>query len=108
MELWIGAFNLGLLYAFLAIGTLITGRILKFNDITVDGSFTTGAELLEKFEQHLQSGVHFFAIHSVQYQIILYIWIANKAILQKKELWASLTDDTTINEGLIKICNFAV
>jgi putative ABC transport system permease protein len=43
MELWIGAFNLGLLYAFLAIGTLITGRILKFNDITVDGSFTTGA-----------------------------------------------------------------
>lgn len=50
MELWIGAFNLGLLYAFLAIGTLITGRILKFNDITVDGSFTTGAELLEKFE----------------------------------------------------------
>ncbi|MEQ8188801.1 MAG: ABC transporter substrate binding protein [Candidatus Eremiobacterota bacterium] len=43
MELWLGALNLGLLYAFMAIGTLITFRILNFSDITVDGSFTTGA-----------------------------------------------------------------
>jgi len=45
MDLWIGALNLGLLYAFMATGTLITFRILKFSDITVDGSFTTGAAL---------------------------------------------------------------
>ncbi|MEQ8223499.1 MAG: ABC transporter substrate binding protein [Candidatus Eremiobacterota bacterium] len=43
MELWLGALNLGLLYGFMAIGTLITFRILNFSDITVDGSFTTGA-----------------------------------------------------------------
>jgi len=43
MELWLGALNLGLLYAFLAYGSLLTFRILDFSDITVDGSFTTGA-----------------------------------------------------------------
>jgi len=43
MELWIGALNLGFLYAFMAAGVLITFRILNFADITVDGSFTTGA-----------------------------------------------------------------
>jgi len=43
MELWLGAFNLGLIYSFLAIGVFITSRILDFPDITVDGSFTTGA-----------------------------------------------------------------
>ena len=43
MELWLGALNLGLLYAFLAVGVYITARILDFPDITVDGSFTTGA-----------------------------------------------------------------
>ena len=43
MELWLGALNLGLLYAFMAAGTLITFRILNFSDITIDGSFTAGA-----------------------------------------------------------------
>ena len=43
MELWIGAFNLGMMYGFLALGVFITSRILKFADITVDGTFTTGA-----------------------------------------------------------------
>ena len=43
MELWIGALNQGILYAFMAVGILITFRILNFPDITVDGSFTTGA-----------------------------------------------------------------
>lgn len=43
MELWIGALNLGFLYAFLAIGALITYKIQNFADITVDGSFTCGA-----------------------------------------------------------------
>lgn len=45
MELWIGALNLGLLYAFLAIGSYITFRVLNFSDITVDGSFTLGAAI---------------------------------------------------------------
>lgn len=43
MELWIGALNLGFLYAFLALGTYITYKVYNFPDITVDGSFTTGA-----------------------------------------------------------------
>lgn len=43
MELWVGALNLGFLYAFVAIGVYITFRIHDFPDITVDGTFTTGA-----------------------------------------------------------------
>lgn len=43
MELWIGALNLGFLYAFMTLGVLITFRIQDFPDITVDGSFTSGA-----------------------------------------------------------------
>jgi putative ABC transport system permease protein len=43
VELWIGAINLGFLYAFMAMGIFITFRIQDFPDITVDGSFTSGA-----------------------------------------------------------------
>ena len=43
MELWIGALNLGFLYALMAMGIYITFRIHDFADITVDGSFTSGA-----------------------------------------------------------------
>lgn len=43
MELWVGAANLGFLYAFVAMGIFITFRIHDFPDITVDGSFTLGA-----------------------------------------------------------------
>ncbi|MFD2613927.1 ABC transporter permease [Paenibacillus gansuensis] len=38
-----GALELGLLYALMALGVYITYRILDFPDLTVDGSFTTGA-----------------------------------------------------------------
>jgi len=43
MDLWIGAVNLGFLYAFMAIGTYITYKLYSFPDITIDGTFTTGA-----------------------------------------------------------------
>lgn len=43
MDLWIGALNLGFLYAFMAIGTYITYKLYSFPDITIDGTFTTGA-----------------------------------------------------------------
>ena len=43
MELWIGALNLGFLYAFMTMGVFLTFRIHDFPDITVDGSFTSGA-----------------------------------------------------------------
>jgi putative tryptophan/tyrosine transport system permease protein len=43
MELWIGAINLGMLYAFMTVGVFITFRVHDFPDITVDGSFTCGA-----------------------------------------------------------------
>jgi putative ABC transport system permease protein len=45
VELWIGAINLGFLYAFMAMGVFITFRIHNFPDITVDGSFVTGAAM---------------------------------------------------------------
>ncbi|KKC49049.1 ABC transporter permease [Paenibacillus sp. D9] len=38
-----GAVALGLMYALMALGVYITYRILDFPDLTVDGSFTTGA-----------------------------------------------------------------
>lgn len=37
--------ELGLLYAIMALGVYITFRILDFPDLTVDGSFTTGAAI---------------------------------------------------------------
>lgn len=43
MDLWIGAVNLGFLYAFMAVGTYITYKLYAFPDITIDGTFTTGA-----------------------------------------------------------------
>lgn len=39
----IGAIELGLLYAVVALGVYLTFRVLDFPDLTVDGSFTTGA-----------------------------------------------------------------
>lgn len=41
----LGAVELGLLYAFMALGVYITFRILDFPDLTVDGSFTTGGAI---------------------------------------------------------------
>ncbi|MBY7142143.1 ABC transporter permease [Virgibacillus sp. NKC19-3] len=40
-----GAIELGLIYALMALGVYITFRILNFPDLTVDGSFTTGAAI---------------------------------------------------------------
>lgn len=39
----LGAIELGLLYGLMALGVYLTFRILDFADLTVDGSFTTGA-----------------------------------------------------------------
>lgn len=39
----ISAVELGLLYAVVALGVYLTFRVLNFPDLTVDGSFTTGA-----------------------------------------------------------------
>jgi len=45
MILWIGAITQGLGYAFLALGVYLTFRVLKFADMTVDGTFVTGASV---------------------------------------------------------------
>lgn len=39
----IGALELGLVYGVMALGVYLTFRVLNFPDLTVDGSFTTGA-----------------------------------------------------------------
>lgn len=41
----LGAVELGLLYALMALGVYITFRILNFPDLTVDGSFATGGAI---------------------------------------------------------------
>jgi len=41
----LGAVESGLLYALMALGVYITYRVLDFPDLTVDGSFTTGAAI---------------------------------------------------------------
>lgn len=43
MNVWIGIFEEGLIYAILAMGVLITYRVLDFPDLTVDSSFPLGA-----------------------------------------------------------------
>ena len=39
----ITALDLGLIYGLMALGVYLTFRVLDFPDLTVDGSFTTGA-----------------------------------------------------------------
>ncbi len=45
MSLVFGAFNMGLILAVLSLGMLISFRVIRFTDITVDGSITLGASL---------------------------------------------------------------
>ncbi|MGM0416861.1 MAG: ABC transporter permease [Thermodesulfobacteriota bacterium] len=45
MSLVIGAFTMGLILALLSIGMLISFRMIRFTDITVDGSIVLGAAL---------------------------------------------------------------
>lgn len=42
ISLWLGAYDQGLAYAGLALGTYLTLRILNFADLTVDGAFALG------------------------------------------------------------------
>lgn len=45
MNLVIGAFTIGLILSLLSLGMLISFRMIRFTDITVDGSITLGASL---------------------------------------------------------------
>src|SRR5262245_18392066 len=45
MTVLIGALSLGLILSFLALGVLVSFRILRFADITVDGSLPLGAAI---------------------------------------------------------------
>ncbi len=45
----IGAVELGLIYALLALGIFVSYRVLNIADLTVDGSFTTGAAVCAVF-----------------------------------------------------------
>lgn len=46
MALLIGALTLGIILALLALGVLISFRVLAFRDLTVDGSFTLGGAVV--------------------------------------------------------------
>ncbi len=43
LQLYFGSFESGLIYAIMALGVYLSFRILDFPDLTVDGSFVTGA-----------------------------------------------------------------
>ncbi|MDD4737122.1 MAG: ABC transporter permease [Kiritimatiellae bacterium] len=45
MSLVLGAFTMGLILSLLSLGTLISFRMIRFTDITVDGSITLGASV---------------------------------------------------------------
>lgn len=45
MSLLIGSLTMGLILALLSLGTLISFRMIRFTDITVDGSITLGASI---------------------------------------------------------------
>ena len=45
MSLLIGSFTMGLILALLSLGMLISFRMIRFTDITVDGSITLGASI---------------------------------------------------------------
>lgn len=49
MSLVLGAFTMGLILALLSLGMLISFRMIKFTDITVDGSITLGAAISAVF-----------------------------------------------------------
>jgi len=49
MSLVLGAFTMGLILALLSLGMLISFRMIKFTDITVDGSITLGAAITAVF-----------------------------------------------------------
>lgn len=44
-----GTFEIGLMYAIMALGVYLTFRILNYADLSVDGSFTLGAAIAAKF-----------------------------------------------------------
>ncbi len=49
MDIILGVFEQGLIYAILALGVYITYKILDFPDLTVDGSFPLGAAVCVVF-----------------------------------------------------------
>ncbi len=55
MTLWFGAISQGLIYSFLALGVYLSFKVLKFPDMTVDGSLVTGAAVTGIL---LVNGVH--------------------------------------------------
>jgi putative ABC transport system permease protein len=46
MELWLGALTQGIAFAALSLAVFVSYRVLKFPDISVDGTFTLGATIL--------------------------------------------------------------
>jgi putative tryptophan/tyrosine transport system permease protein len=66
MNLIIGAFTIGLILSLLSLGMLISFRMIRFTDITVDGSLTLGASLtavliMAGWSPWLATGVAFLA-----------------------------------------------
>ena len=87
MELWVGALNLGFLYALMTMGVFITYRIHDFPDITVDGSFAAGAAMAA------------FALHPTTVAQLLAIADAGK-IMPPKSTWF----EPKLRDGLLIHC----
>lgn len=66
MSLVIGAFTMGLILALLSLGMLISFRMVRFTDITVDGSITLGAAvtavlIVQGWNPWLAAGIAFLS-----------------------------------------------
>jgi len=66
MNLIIGAFTMGLILSLLSLGMVISFRMIKFTDITVDGSITLGASvsailIMSGWSPWMATGVAFLA-----------------------------------------------
>lgn len=63
-----GAFESGIIYAIMALGVYLSFRVLDFPDLTVDGSFVTGAAVAATM---IVSGANPFLLQSLHYSQVL-------------------------------------
>ncbi|UQX55826.1 hypothetical protein M5V91_09350 [Cytobacillus pseudoceanisediminis] len=79
-----GAFESGIIYAIMALGVYLSFRVLDFPDLTVDGSFVTGAAVAATM---IVSGANPFWLRLLPYlQVLLPAALLVLFILSEKSM----------------------
>ncbi len=117
----ITSLELGLIYGIMALGVFLTFRVLRFADLTIDGSFTLGAAVAAKLiidgvNPWLATGAAFFAgaaaglvtglLHTkgkiegllASILVMIALWSINLRVMEKSNL--PLLRETTLLSGL--------